>query len=96
MPHVQRRDRIRLCIPPIVLCMVDQSLTLLGQSSQYWQGHYQAANETCPPYYWLLTQHPLAFEAGTALWIVLFSTAILFFPRWLALAISIAIVIGHT
>jgi hypothetical protein len=88
--------KLRLCIPPIVLCILDQSITLLGQHSQYWKGNYQTAMEGCPPFHWLLQQHPLAFEAGIAVWIALFSTVILLSPRWLAMAISIAIVVGHT
>ena len=87
---------IRLCIPPIVLCILDQSITLIGQPSGYWRGHYELAIEGSPPFYWLLTHHPLAFEAGIAVWIALFSTVILLSPRWLAMGISIAIVIGHT
>jgi hypothetical protein len=88
--------KLRLCIPPIVLCILDQSITLLGQHSQYWKDNYQTAMEGCPPFHWLLQQHPLAFEAGIAVWIAFFSTVILLSPRWLAMAISIAIVIGHT
>ena len=64
--------KLRLCIPPIVLCILDQSITLLGQHSQYWKGDYQTAMEGCPPFHWLLQQHPLAFEAGIAVWLALF------------------------
>ena len=85
-----------LCIPPIVLCILDQSVTLIGQRADYWRGHYQLAVEGSPPFYWLLTHHYLAFEAGIAVWIALFSLVILLSPRWLAMAVSIAIVIGHT
>ncbi len=95
MPFLQS-NRVRLCIPPIVLCIVDQTITLFGQRSAYWGGHYEKALEGSPPFYWLLTHHPMAFEAGIAVWIVLFSAAILLSPRWLAMAISLAIVIGHT
>jgi hypothetical protein len=75
---------------------LDQSVTLIGQPPGYWHGQYQLALEGSPPFRWLLTQHPLAFEAGIAVWIALFSAVMLLSPRWLAMAISIAIVIGHT
>ena len=35
----------RLCIPPIVLCIFDQPITLLGQNSRYWEGNYQNGEE---------------------------------------------------
>jgi hypothetical protein len=88
--------KFRLCLPPIVLCLVDQSVALLGQPSAYWHGHYETGIEFSPPCYWLLTHHPLAFEAGMALWMALFCGAILLSPRWLAMGISLALVIGHT
>ena len=90
------KSRLWLCVPPIVLCMVDQLLTLGGQPESYWRGQYDHANEASPPFYWLLRQHPLAFEAGIAAWILLFCLAILVLPRRLAMTLSIAILIGHT
>jgi len=76
--------------------MLDQLLTLWGQSAEYWQGRYEFTNESSPPFNWLLRQHPLAFEAGILVWIVLFCVAIVAVPRRLAMTLSMAIMIGHT
>ncbi len=62
------KRRIWLCVPPFVLCMLDQSITLFGQSAEYWAGNRSVANEANPWFLWLLRQHPLAFEAGIVAW----------------------------
>ena len=90
------KRKIWLCVPPFVLCMFDQSITLFGQSAEYWAGNRSVANEGNPWFLWLLRQHPLAFEAGIAAWVVVFSSLILAVPRRAAMTISIAIVLGHT
>ncbi len=90
------KRKLLLCVPPLALCLLDQTITLAGQSSLYWSGHYAASNEGNPLFNWLLQQHPLAFEAGIVMWIVLFCSLILVLPRLAAMVVSIAIVLGHT
>lgn len=53
-------------------------------------------NEGNPLFNWLLQQHPLAFEAGIAVWILFFCSLIFALPRRAAMTVSIAIVLGHT
>ena len=79
-----------------LLCMLDQVITLVGQSPDYWAGNRALAEEGNPWFLWLLRQHPLAFEAGIAAWVGVFSLVILTFPRRAAMTVSIAIVLGHT
>jgi len=90
------KKRLWLCVPPLLLCMLDQLLTLWGQSERYWDGSYEFALEVSPPFNWLLQQHPLAFEAGIIVWILLFCLVIVTLPLRLAMTTSIAIMIGHT
>jgi hypothetical protein len=85
-----------LCIPPVALCLLDQTVTLVGQPKSYWVGNYTDALEGNPWFNWLLQRHPLAFEAGIAAWILLFCSLILLMPRLGAMVISIAVVLGHT
>lgn len=91
-----RKAKIWLCVPPFALCMFDQGLTLLGQPPEYWAGDRSVANEANPWFYWLLRQHPLAFEAGIVAWVCVFCLVILALPRRAAMTISITIVLGHT
>ena len=89
-------NRFWLCIPPFLMCTLDQGLTLWGQSSIYWAGHYEQAWEGNDLFNWLLRHHPLAFsEAGIVAWVAVFCTAIVLMPRRAAMAVSIAIVLGH-
>ena len=93
---MKTRRKLLLCIPPLILCLIDQTITLIGQTPAYWSGDYSNAREANPWFNWLLRQHPLAFEAGILLWIVVFVCAILFLPRLVSMVISVAIVLGHT
>lgn len=85
-----------LCVPPVLLCLLDNALTLAGQSAEYWAGNYASVNEGSPTFYQLLQVHPAAFAAGGALWIAIFVAGILLLPDTLALIVSIAVTCGHT
>jgi hypothetical protein len=90
-----KRRFIGLCVPPLVLGWVDGSLTLVGQSSFYWENHL-AVNEANPIFASLLQVHPVAFLAGAAGWLAMLCTLIVVLPRLPALILSIAITFGHT
>lgn len=90
-----RKRRVWLCVAPVALCMLDQGITLVGQSSAYWAGDYSVASEGNPWFQWLLQQHPLAFEAGIFTWVAIFCGLIMVLPRRVAMTISVAIVLGH-
>ena len=92
---MSKRQRLWLCLPPWAACTLDQLLTLWGQPTHYWDVSYDYALEASPPFNWLLRQHPLAFEAGIAAWVLLFTAVIVVLPLRLARATSLAIVIGH-
>ena len=66
-----------LCLPPLLLSVLDATLTLNGQSPEYWSGVYTAANEASPTMNHLLQIHPLAFVAGIVVWSAAFLTVIL-------------------
>jgi hypothetical protein len=85
-----------LCLSPAAAATLDAALTLRGQSAEYWAGNYAGVNELSPTFHHLLAYHPLAFVAGFLAWLLIFGTMILLLPRMLALAISLAVTIGHT
>lgn len=91
-----RRRLGGLCSPPLVMCLLDASFTLLGQSPEYWSGDYALANEASPTFHHLLRMHPAAFALGIAAWGALFSGLILLLPEPLALLTSITATFGHT
>ena len=85
-----------LCLPSAAAASLDAVLTLRGQSAEYWAGNYARVNELSPTFHHLLAYHPLAFVAGILAWLLIFGTIILLLPRMLALAMSLAVTIGHT
>ncbi len=91
-----QRRFIGLCLPPIPFCLLDASLTLIGQSADYWGGDYARVNEASPTFNHLLAIHPLAFLAGIAVWLGVVVGFLLLVPDTLALIASIAVVFGHT
>jgi hypothetical protein len=80
----------------MLLCLLDNTLTLLGQSEEYWAGNYSQAREGSPTFDSLLRISPWADVAGIAVWIGVFVGIILLLPDTLALIVSIAVTLGHT
>ena len=91
-----KRRLLGLCLPPVLFCLLDAAVTLLGQSAQYWAGNYAQVNEGSPTFHDLLQIHPAAFAVGTLVWIMVFVVGILLLPGTLALIVSIVVTFGHT
>lgn len=90
-----RNRLLGLCLPPVLLCAFDNTVTLLGQSAEYWAGDYLRVNEASPTFHHLLQIHPLAFAVGIMAWMAVFVGIILLSPDILALIVSIAVTFGH-
>ncbi|OWK36679.1 hypothetical protein [Fimbriiglobus ruber] len=91
-----RQRFLGLCLPPIAFSVLDGSLTLAGQTAEYWGGAYTQANEASPTFHYLLAAHPLAFVGGHLVWVAVFVGIILLLPDTLALIVCIAVTLGHT
>ena len=90
-----RQRFLGLCVPPLVFWALDLTLTLVGQSAEYWQGHWGHVNVGPPTFEYLLAVHPAAFAAGMAGWAAIFVMVLLLLPDTLALIVSVVIVLGH-
>lgn len=89
------RRLVGLCGPPLAFCALDGTLTLLGQSADYWAGQYDRVNEASPTFAYLLTVRPEAFAVGLAVWAAVFVGVILLLPATPALIVSIGVTFGH-
>jgi hypothetical protein len=89
------RSKAWLCVGPVLLCLLDQGLTLLGQPQAYWQGHFAAAFEGNPLLKTML-RHGHAGLLLMPLWLAVVCGLVLALPRRFAMAASIAIMLGHT
>jgi hypothetical protein len=92
---MSRSGRYWLWTAPVLLCLLDQGLTLCGQPSAYWAGDYTKAEEGNPIGRWCLEQHPAAFAAETFLWIALFGSLVVLLPWQLAKTVSLGVALGH-
>lgn len=90
-----RQRFLGLCLPPLAFAMLDGSLTLAGQSAQYWDGAYSGVNEMSPTFHDLLAIHPLAFAGGFVGWMAVFVGLILLLPDTLALIACLVVTLGH-
>jgi hypothetical protein len=91
-----RQRFLGLCLPPILFCVLDFTLTLVYQPAEYWQGDPTRIIEGSPTFHQLLSIAPAAFIVGVLVWIALFVALLILLPDTPALVTSIAIVFGHT
>ena len=90
-----RRRLLGLCLIPGLLASLDGWLTLHGQSREYWSGNYSQVIEGSPTFHKLLSCGPFTYVAGLTGWMLAFVGMILLMPQTLALAVSIAMTLGH-
>jgi hypothetical protein len=90
-----RRPRLWLCLPPVVLCLLDGAITLYGQPAAYWTGGYTMVREGNPLAAWLLTVHPLAFAASAVPYLFLVLILICFLPRRGAVVVAVLVSLAH-
>ena len=91
-----RFHKLWLCVPFVVICLVDASITLHGQDLQYWSGNTSTPNEVFPLFAKALHRSPFVFVAAIAAWIIVFSVAILFLPNLFSEIMALTLVSGHT
>ena len=92
---MKRTDRGWLCLPALVLCCCDVSITLASQCHAFWAGAFGTAEEGNPLALVFLLLGPWVFVAATIVWALVFSAVILIGHRSLALALSFGLTIGH-
>jgi hypothetical protein len=87
--------RLWLCLPAVLICALDQILTLAGQPASYWSGSFHDAQEGAPHGLILLTMHPTAYIVAALGYILVFCAFILWLPGRLARILATGLVIGH-
>jgi len=90
------RRFLGLCLVPVLLAVLDGSVTLIGQPTAYWAGDHSRVLEGTPGFRILLTYGPAAFIAGHLVWQLAFVGMILLLPSTPALAICLMFTLGHT
>lgn len=90
------RRFVGLCVPFLFVMVVDGSLTLAGQSAEYWSGSYDRVREWSLTFNDLLQFHPAALVGGLLVEGALLSTLILLLPRLVAMFTSLTVTLAHT
>src|SRR5512138_463266 len=86
--------KLWLCLPPIVGGLLDTTVTIMGQPTEYWNVSYTLANEANPIGRWFITMHPLAFVGYALLEMVIVSLLILLFDASVSKVLSAFYTIG--
>lgn len=89
------RSRLELWAVPLVTCLTDKALTLLGQSPEYWNGDYLQVYEANPLVRTLLEIHPGCYSLGSLLYILLWLIPVVLLPKRTALVLSVWVTIAH-
>lgn len=93
--HGIQKSQAWLCCGPLIFRALDYGVTLYGQPSGYWQGHYDLAREASPVLLWCLRLHPLAFVTAALGLSLIFSLFILCWPIKPARFVAAVLTFGH-
>ena len=85
-----------LCLGPLLVYVLDVTLTLIGQPEAYWAGNLDQAKEGNLFPRWMMHQHPWLFPLVALVWLPTFCTAILWLPARFAKVIAFVLQVGHT
>ena len=91
-----KSPRYWLCLPPVVLVLIDHLLTVFHQPAEYWQGDRGHTFEQNDIVNLAMNAHPMLFLLIPLVWMSLFTLLIVKLPRTLSVWLACAITIGHT
>ena len=89
------RRRFWLLLPAWCLYAADITMTLVGQSAAYWDGHYAQASEENPIAHPLLAIHPWLFACAAGAWAVIFGLVVVLWRHCLSDWLAILLAFGH-
>jgi hypothetical protein len=87
--------KLWLCVAPFTSCLLDKSMTLLGQPARYWAGDYAKYYEGNPITAYFLARNPAAYLVYTLVQFILYGLIIMLLPKRLAMITALAITILH-
>jgi hypothetical protein len=90
------KPQLWLCIPVALAGIFDVTLTLLGQSTQYWFGGYHNVDELNPFAAGAMTMHPLMFVLGTLVMFGIYIAVITALPLKFSKILSLYLTMAHT
>ena len=86
---------VRLLILPVVLSVVDFSVTLAFQPESYWEGNRETVLEANPIARWVLLAHPVLIIPAMVAWFVLMFPLVFRTPAKIGLRVIALHLLGH-
>ena len=86
---------IRILILPVTLTIMDFSVTLSFQPTEYWEGERTALLEANPVARWVLMFHPLLIVPAIIVWYILIFPLIFKTPAKVGLRVVVVLILGH-
>ena len=91
-----KSNRIWIMIPAMALALADAGITLVFQSSDYWNQGFHLAVENNPLGRALMVLHPAVFLVGIVVWILIVTGLVLWLPHPWEHIVALTVILGHT
>lgn len=88
-------NRLWLCLPPLVAFVFDVSMTLNGQTVEYWDGDYGKVIEANPLAWLILREGPWHFLGFCVIWGILFCAILVLWQHTFARVLAFLWTFGH-
>lgn len=95
LEHLHFR-KIWLIVAPLILCVTDAAVTLMGQPDRYWSDGFSSPNEANPVAGLALAISPVHFVLERTIYILFWCILVLLAPARIAFVISLWVAIAHT
>ena len=93
---MNKKKKILALIPALWVSLFDTVITVLGQSSEYWNGNLNMANERNPIGNFMMKNHVSGIFIVCGLWMILIGILGYYLPRKLSRVFLLFVLIVHS
>lgn len=90
------KQHILLLIPSVWACLIDETVTVIYQSKEYWSGNLSAGNEANPIGGFMMRQHVSGIFIVNGAWLLAVILLGYYLPRKYARPFLLFVLIAHT
>jgi hypothetical protein len=93
---MNKKKKVLALIPALWVSLFDTVITVLGQSSEYWNGNLNMANERNPIGNFMMKNHVSGIFIVCGLWMILIGILGYYLPRKLSRVFLLFVLIVHS
>ena len=93
---MNKKKKVLALIPALWVSLFDTVITILGQSSEYWNGNLNMANERNPIGNFMMKNHVSGIFIVCGLWMILIGILGYYLPRKLSRVFLLFVLIVHS